>query len=41
MTNVLQQKFIYGEVGSRLLGLMNTEGYSLAVKKAENIIISN
>lgn len=40
MTNVLQQKFIYGEVGSRLLGLMNTEGYSLAVKKAENIIIT-
>ena len=40
MTNVLQQKFIYGEVGSRLLGLMNTEGYSLAVKKAENVIIT-
>ena len=40
MTNVLQQKFLYGEVGSRLLGLMNTEAYSLSVKSAENVIIT-
>mgnify|MGYP007128102857 CR=1 FL=1 len=38
--NILQQKFIYGESGIRLLGLGNTEAYSLSVKSAENVLIT-
>lgn len=38
--NILQQKFLYGESGIRLLGLGNTEAYSLSVKSAENTLIT-
>ena len=38
--NILQQKFLYGESGIRLLGLGNTEAYSLSVKNADNVLIT-
>ncbi|MGL5190166.1 MAG: hypothetical protein ACRC7S_11035 [Cetobacterium sp.] len=41
MKSFLQQRFITGETGERLNGLVNTQAYSEAVKSAENLTITS
>lgn len=41
MKSFLQQRFITGETGDRLNGLINSEAYAQAVKVAENVTITS
>lgn len=40
MKSFLQQRFVSGEVGERLNGLVNSQAYAEAVRVAENVIIT-
>ena len=40
MKSFLQQRFVSGEVGERLNGLVNTQAYAEAVRMAENVTIT-